>query len=107
MSEDEAAAIARDPRYVALVRRRGRFTWALTGVMLATYFGFILLVAFYKALLARPIGSGVMSVGIVIGLGLILLAVALTGLYVRRANREYDPLVDALVANHRRGSPRA
>ncbi|WBH15533.1 DUF485 domain-containing protein [Sphingomonas radiodurans] len=101
MSEDEAAQIARDPRYQALVRRRGRFTWALTAVMLAAYLSFILLIAFDKPFLARPIADGsVTSLGIVIGFGVILLAIALTGLYVRQANREYDALVSGLLADH-------
>jgi uncharacterized membrane protein (DUF485 family) len=85
-----------DPRYQRLVRRRGRFTWALTIVMLVAYFGYIALIAFDKALLARSIGGGATSLGIPVGVGLILLAVLLTGLYVRRANREFDPLVKAL-----------
>jgi uncharacterized membrane protein (DUF485 family) len=101
MTDDVITQIARDPRYLTLVRRRTRFTWTLTGVMLGTFFGFILLIAFDKPFLARPIGSGVMSLGIVIGFGLILLAIALTGLYVRQANSEYDALVDGLAEDYR------
>jgi uncharacterized membrane protein (DUF485 family) len=85
-----------DPRYQRLVARRGRFTWTLTIVMLIAYFGYVALIAFDKPLLARPIGGGVTSLGIPVGVGLILLAILLTGLYVRRANREFDPLVKAL-----------
>jgi uncharacterized membrane protein (DUF485 family) len=85
-----------DPRYQRLVTRRGRFTWTLTIVMLVAYFGYVAFIAFDKAALAQPIGSGVTSLGIPIGVGLILLAIVLTGLYVRRANREYDPIVRAL-----------
>ena len=88
--------ILADPRYRQLLKRRGRFTWTLSIVMLVAYFGYIALVAFDKSLLARPIGGGVTSLGIPVGVGLILLAILLTGLYVRRANRDYDPLVDAL-----------
>jgi uncharacterized membrane protein (DUF485 family) len=95
---DEVVA---DPRYQKLIRRRGRFTWTLTAIMLAAYYGYILLIAFDKAVLARPIGGGVTSLGIPIGVGIILLAIVLTGLYVRRANKEYDPLVRAL----RNGDP--
>jgi uncharacterized membrane protein (DUF485 family) len=102
LTDDDAATIARDPRYRELVRRRGRIAGPLTALMLTSYFGFILLVAFDKPLLAQPIGSGVTSVGIVLGFALILLAIALTGLYVRTANRVFDPLVDALAADHRR-----
>jgi uncharacterized membrane protein (DUF485 family) len=93
---DRLARIAADPRYLALVKSRGRFTWTLTAAMLVAYFGFILLIAFDKSALAHPIGAGVMSIGIPVGLGVILFAIGLTGLYVRRANRDYDALVQAL-----------
>lgn len=102
VSEDDPAgarrdeAILADPRYQRLVSRRGRFTWALTCLMLAAFFGYILLIAFDKSALALPIGRGVTSLGIPVGIGIILLAIALTGLYVRRANRDYDPLIRAL-----------
>ena len=87
------ARIASDPRYQALVARRSRYTWTLTSIMLAAFFGYILLIAFNKPLLARPIGDGATSLGIPIGLGVILLAILLTGLYVRRANSDFDPAV--------------
>ena len=102
MAEQEQAEAARydevlaDPRYQRLVQRRGRFTWTLSIIMLVAYFGYVALVAFDKPFLARPIGGGVTSLGIPVGVGLILLAILLTGLYVRRANRDYDPLVEAL-----------
>lgn len=102
MAEQEGGEAARyeeilaDPRYERLLRRRGRFTWTLSIVMLIAYFGYVALIAFDKAVLAKPIGSGVTSIGIPIGVGLILLGIVLTGLYVRRANKEFDPLVRAL-----------
>ena len=88
--------VAEDPRYRLLVERRARFTWMLTGIMLLAFFGYILLIAFNKALLARPIGGGATSLGIPIGLGVILLAILLTGIYVRRANGDFDPVVKSL-----------
>ena len=92
----EIERIAQDPRYQALVKRRSRFTWMLTIVMLVVFFGYILLIAFNKALLARPIGDGATTLGIPIGLGVILIGIALTGVYVRRANRDFDPMVEAI-----------
>ena len=88
--------VLKDPRYQQLVTRRGRFTWALSLVMLVAYFGYVALIAFDKPFLARSLGGGATSLGIPVGVGLILLAILLTGLYVRRANREFDPLVKAL-----------
>ncbi|WP_322965519.1 DUF485 domain-containing protein [Sphingomonas fuzhouensis] len=94
--EDAAARLARDPRYIALVRRRGRFTTVLTAIMLIVYFGFVLTIAFDKALLAQSVSGGATSWGIPVGLGVIALAILLTGLYVWRANRDFDPVIEAL-----------
>lgn len=88
--------VAADPRYQDLVARRGRFTWLLTAIMLVVFFGYILLIAFRKDLLARPIGDGTTTWGIPIGLGVILIGIVLTGIYVRRANREFDPIVRSI-----------
>ena len=93
---DRLARVASDPRYHQLMSRRGRFTWMLTAIMLVVFFGYILLVAFNKEFLAPPIGGGATSIGIPIGLGVILIGIALTGVYVRRANSEFDPLVRSL-----------
>lgn len=101
MRDAKPTRITRDPRYQALVARRNRFTFILSGVMVAVYFGFLLLVAFHPSSLARPIGGGVTSVGIVLGFGVILLAIGLTGVYVRRAAVEFDPLIDALREDER------
>jgi uncharacterized membrane protein (DUF485 family) len=81
-----------NPRFQALVQQRARFAWVLSSVMLIIYFGFILLVAFAKPLLAMKIGGGVTSLGILIGLGVILSAFILTGIYVHRANGRFDEL---------------
>ena len=88
-----------DPRYAALVRRRNRFCWLLAAIVCLAYYGFIALIAFDKPLLGHPIGSGVTSIGIPVGLGLIALIVALTGLYVWRANSRYDAEMAAIIAD--------
>ncbi|HSD17592.1 MAG TPA: DUF485 domain-containing protein [Thermomonas sp.] len=86
------ARIEANPRYHELKRKRNRFGWLLTVLMLLVYYGYVGLIAFDKALLARPLGAGVTTLGIPIGLGVILFTVIITGLYVRRANGEYDRL---------------
>lgn len=93
--------LAEDARYQRLVRRRGRLSWLLTGLMLVTYLGFILLVAFAKPLLAQPIAGGATTLGIPLGLGVIAVAIILTGFYVRRANAEFDHDVAALAREYR------
>lgn len=102
MTEEQLTRIADDPRYRRLTETRSRFGWLLSGIMLTAYFGFVLLIAFDKAFLAQPIvAGGVTSIGILIGFAIILLAILLTGLYVARANRDYDAALAALVADYR------
>jgi uncharacterized membrane protein (DUF485 family) len=96
-TNDQAARIAANPKYRELVSKRTRFAWVLTCAMLVAYFGYIALIAFDKALLARPFGHGTMSWGIPIGFGLIVFTVAITALYVWRANSEFDALTRQIV----------
>jgi uncharacterized membrane protein (DUF485 family) len=79
-----------------LVARRWRVGGLLTAVMLIAYFGFILLVAFDKETAGTLILGGRVSVGIVLGALLIVLAPILISIYVRWANRSYDPKIQAL-----------
>jgi uncharacterized membrane protein (DUF485 family) len=94
MDQQFAMRIASHPSYQKLKARRTSFGWWLTAAMMVVYYGFILLVAFNKPLLASRLGEGVTTLGMPIGLGVILFTVAITALYVRRANGEFDRLSD-------------
>ncbi|MFC4933183.1 DUF485 domain-containing protein [Massilia sp. GCM10023247] len=98
MEQDIVQAVKADPNYQKLVRTRSRYGWTLTWAMMAVYYGFILLVAFNKEFMGRRIGEGVMSWGMPIGLAVILFTVVITGIYVRRANSEFDELTAAIRA---------
>jgi len=63
--------------------------------MLVLYFGFILLIAFDKPLLARLVAKG-LSVGILLGAFVIVASWGLTFVYVRWANRHYDGALEKL-----------
>ena len=88
--------IANDPRYQELKSRRTRFGWWLTAAMMVVYYGFILLVAFNKPFLATRLGEGVTPIGMPIGLGVIVFTIVITGIYVRRANKDYDTLAEQI-----------
>jgi uncharacterized membrane protein (DUF485 family) len=83
------------PELRNLIAKRWRIGIALTAVMMIAYFAFILLVAFAKETAGELILGGRVSLGIVLGALLIVLAPVLTGFYVRWANRSYDPAVAA------------
>ena len=86
------ARIEANPKYHELRRKRNTFGWTLTALMMIVYYGYIGLIAFDKQFLAQPLGAGVTTLGIPIALGVIIFTIIITGLYVRRANGEYDRL---------------
>ncbi len=98
MNHELVAKIKSDPNYRKLVSARSGFGWMLTGSMLVVYYGFILLIAFNKEFLSTKTGAGVMTWGIPIGLFVIVFTVIITGIYVRRANKQYDELTTAICA---------
>lgn len=97
MEADLVQRIATHPKYQELKAKRSRFGWWLTAVMMVVYYGFILLVAFNKEYLSQRIGDGVMTVGMPLGLAVIIFTIVITGIYVRRANSQFDELNDDIV----------
>jgi uncharacterized membrane protein (DUF485 family) len=97
METNSYKVIQRDPLYQQLVRKRSSFSRLLSLIMMAIYFGFILLVAYAPGFLGSRLGTGVTTLGIPVGLFVILSAFALTGLYVNRANHELDDLTRRIV----------
>ena len=75
-----------------LAAARWRIAIGLTIAMMVVYFGFILLVAFNKPLLATLIAPG-LSLGMLLGVLVILAAWVLIWIYVRWANTHYDAAI--------------
>ncbi|MBL5906858.1 DUF485 domain-containing protein [Serratia fonticola] len=93
MNEDIYQRIEENPRFQELVQKRSRFAWLLSLITLALYVGFILLIAFDPQWLGTPLGPGLtITRGIPVGVGLIVISFVLTGVYVYRANGEFDRL---------------
>ncbi len=85
------------PEYVELTRARKRIVWPLSVAIITVYFAIILTVAFWPDALGDPIGAGVTSIGIALGLGMIIFCMVITGIYVTYANRVIEPLTRAIV----------
>ena len=84
-----------DPALEQIAARRARLAGVLTATLMAVYFGFILLIAYAKPLLATKLRPG-LSLGIALGALVIVISWVLTWFYVRWANRHYDAALDAL-----------
>lgn len=94
MSDAVTERIRANPKYQELKRKRNVFGWALAICMLVVYYGYIALIAFNKEFLSIPLFSDgrVTTIGIPIGMGVIVFTIVITGIYVRRANTEFDAL---------------
>ena len=98
MTDPTVARIQANPKYQELKSKRSSYGWILTLLMMLVYYGFIALIAFDKAFLAKPLSAtGVSTVGIPIGFGVIVFTILITGLYVRRANTEFDALNEQIL----------
>lgn len=92
MTHEQVEQIKNNPKYQELVSKRSSFAWTLSVIMLVIYYAFIMIIAFNPEILGAKTGEGVMTVGIPVGIAIIIIAFALTGIYVKRANGEFDEL---------------
>lgn len=99
MQAEIASRVNSNPKFHELVKRRNRFASLLSILMVIIYFTFILVLAFAKDLLGLPIGHSIITWGIPIGIGVIVSAFVLTGIYVHRANNEFDRLTREIVGD--------
>lgn len=96
MSQNVYDRVKMNPKFAELVQKRSSFAWKLAIAMLVVYYGFILVIAFSPTTFATKIGSGVTTLGIPVGIGVILIAFVLTGIYTKRANGEFDDLTNQI-----------
>lgn len=87
--------VKNNPKFQQLVKTRSAFAWKLSIAMLVVYYAFILTIAFSPATLGASMG-GIITVGIPVGVGIIVFAFILTGIYVKRANTEFDALTQQI-----------
>ncbi len=97
MSIETWGQIRANPKFQQFVKKRNRYSIVMSSLVIIAYFGFILLIAFDKAFLAQKIGAGVTSLGIPLGVGVIVFTIILTWIYVRRANTEFDSEAAAIL----------
>ena len=95
--QDVLDRVTKNPKFHEFIAMRSRYSIIMAIVSAAIYYGFILLVAFDKELLAKKIGAGVTSLGVPLDVGVIVITIVLTWVYVRRANTEFDATNEAII----------
>jgi uncharacterized membrane protein (DUF485 family) len=102
MAKETWDRIRSNPKFQALVSKRNKYSIVMSILVMVAYFGYILLIAFDKQFLAQKVGAGVTSLGVPLGVGVILFTIALTWIYVRRANSEFDAEAEEIIKEARK-----
>ena len=103
MSADLYERVKNNPEFHLLVEKRSRLARKLSSIILITYFSFILVIAFAPGLLGTAISeTSLITVGIPLGVFIILLAFILTGVYVFKANKEFDRMNQKIIDEARK-----
>lgn len=98
MAQETWDRIRSNPKFQAFVSKRNKYSIVMSILMIINYYGYILLIAFNKPFLATKLGEGmVTSIGIPMGVGVILITIVMTWIYVRRANTEFDTEAEAII----------
>ncbi|PKO90522.1 MAG: DUF485 domain-containing protein [Betaproteobacteria bacterium HGW-Betaproteobacteria-10] len=94
MSKDSIQTrIRANPKFAEMVGKRTRFAIILSLVVLVPYYSFMMITAFNPAFFAQPISEGsIITIGWPIGVLLVVGSWLTTGIYIRRANGEFDTL---------------
>lgn len=95
--------IRQNPKFAELVAKRTRFALLLSVIVLVPYYTFMMITAFNPAWLAQPLSDeGIMTIGWPIGAALIIGSWLLTGIYIHRANGEFDDLTTEILKEARK-----
>ena len=98
MSQEIYRRIRDNPKFQTFVKKRNNFSIVMSILMIIAYYGYILLIAFNKPFVASKLNEGgVTSIGIPMGLGVIIFTIIITWIYVSRANTEFDSEVEAII----------
>jgi uncharacterized membrane protein (DUF485 family) len=92
MAKTNKEELLASPEFHELMRRKNSISTVLTALTLIVYFGFMLLLAFGQEFLSTKVSRSV-TLGIPLGISVIVLAWIFTGIYVRWANSRYDEMV--------------
>lgn len=98
MSDAVYERVRSNPKFLELTKRRGRLALVLSGLVLAAYYSFMMVVAFAPSILAQPLSEGgVLTVGAPIGAAIIIVSWLLTGVYSYFANGPFEQLNSDIV----------
>lgn len=98
MAQDLYEKVVAHPKFAELMTKRNRFALLLSAIVLGVYYTFVLVATMAPVRFAQPIGDDLTwCIGLVAGFVIQAFAFIMTGIYVRRANGEFDSLNRTLI----------
>jgi uncharacterized membrane protein (DUF485 family) len=98
MNADLYEHVTNNPKFHQLVAKRSRLAWGLSLIIVLMYFSFILLIAFAPDILGQPISeTSLITIGIPLGIFIIVTAFVLTGIYAYKANKDFDRINQEII----------
>ncbi len=90
--------VKKQPNFQKLVKLRKKVSLTLTSIVILSYFSFILIIAFYPDIFSQKISpDNATTLGIFVGLLIILLSIFLTGIYIYIANKKFDVINNKII----------
>lgn len=90
--------VLRHPEFHKMAHKKALLGWSFSTLMLLVYVVYILFIAFKPEYFAIPVSEGsVTTWGIYFGLAVIIFAFVITGIYVYKANGEFETLTQKVV----------
>ncbi|MGE5545472.1 MAG: DUF485 domain-containing protein [Solirubrobacterales bacterium] len=99
MSDHIYERVVNHPKFGELLAKRNRFSLLLSAIVLGVYYPFVLIAALKPAVFASPVAEGLTwPLGLVAGFAIQMFAFLMTGVYVRRANTEFDAMNRTIIS---------
>ena len=86
----DEAELFRDPEFQRRLKRRSRWRWGLSGLLIGAYLVWSVGGVYFPAAYAAPMLGSALPWGIAIGMLIIICSIALSVVYVRIVNRLED-----------------
>lgn len=104
MDDVLAKRVLNHPKFISMAQKKSRLSWIFSALMFIVYFTFIALIGLKPEAFATPVSDGAFTTwGIYVGLFVIVFAFIITGIYVHKANGEYDRMTQSVVEDIQKG----
>lgn len=98
MDKQTTERVLSNPKFKNMARQKSILGWTFSAVMFGVYVIYIFLIGTDPHLFGTPVSGGsVTTVGIYIGLFVILFAIVITGVYVYIANGQFEQTTQEVV----------